>query len=90
MGTYRVEWTCCGSVTETDAWEPSECPICEAAALRKDAERYRWLRKHHSDALLPLAWSHGPAACAIGGDTDAAIDAAMNGANEQDNGGQQG
>lgn len=47
----------------------------------KDAVRYRWLRKNHADALLPLAWSHGPAACAIGGDADAAIDAAMAGAN---------
>ena len=41
MGTYRVEWPCCGSITETDAWEPSECPICEATELRKDAELWR-------------------------------------------------
>ena len=25
---YRKEWTCCGSVTETDAWEPETCPFC--------------------------------------------------------------
>ena len=93
MGAYRVEWPCCGSVTETDAWEPSECPICEADALRKDAERYRWLRG--------LDGSCDSAACvnfnigfdwieAHGVELDEAIDAAMNGANEQDNGGQQG
>ena len=29
MGTYRVEWPCCGSATETEAWEPEQCPFCE-------------------------------------------------------------
>ena len=28
MSTYRVEWDCCGSVTETEAWEPESCPFC--------------------------------------------------------------
>ena len=28
MGMYRKEWGCCNSVTETDAWEPEECPFC--------------------------------------------------------------
>lgn len=28
MSTYRVEWRCCGSVTETEAWEPDSCPFC--------------------------------------------------------------
>jgi hypothetical protein len=28
MSTYRKEWPCCGSVTETQAWEPEECPFC--------------------------------------------------------------
>lgn len=28
MSTYRREWDCCGSVTETDAWEPEFCPFC--------------------------------------------------------------
>lgn len=28
MGMYRKEWSCCGSVTETDAWEPEACPFC--------------------------------------------------------------
>ncbi len=29
MSTYRVEWPCCGSVTETEAWEPDSCPFCD-------------------------------------------------------------
>ena len=38
MGTYRVEWPCCESVTITEAWEPDRCPFCyeppmEASAL---------------------------------------------------------
>lgn len=28
MSTYRNEWPCCGSVTETEAWEPEHCPFC--------------------------------------------------------------
>jgi hypothetical protein len=32
MGTYRKEWPCCGSVTETQAWEPEECPFCTPQA----------------------------------------------------------
>lgn len=28
MSTYRREWACFGSVTETDAWEPEFCPFC--------------------------------------------------------------
>lgn len=66
--------------------DPEHAELYQAlAGVIADAERYRWLRQHHADALLPLAWAHGPAACAIGGDTDAAIDAAMAGANSQDN-----
>ena len=79
MGTYRVEWPCCGSVTETDAWEPSECPICEADALRKDAERYRWLRDkcNHVRVGVHIQFSSNER------DADAAIDAAMQGANDE-------
>ena len=32
MSTYRVEWPCCGSVTETQAWEPERCPFCKPDA----------------------------------------------------------
>ena len=54
MGTYRKEWDCCGSVTETDAWEPDHCPFCTevAAPFRKDAERYRNLREASSALKL--------------------------------------
>ena len=55
MGTYRKEWDCCGSVTETEAWEPEHCPFCtdDAAPFRKDAERYRKLRAQaHSETPL--------------------------------------
>lgn len=30
MGTYRKEWDCCDSVTETQSWEPDVCPFCTA------------------------------------------------------------
>lgn len=52
MSTYRVEWPC-GDVTETEAWEPSECPICaldrvtaerDAAAAKERAAVVAWLR----------------------------------------------
>ena len=49
--------------------------------LRKDAERYRWLREKNPMALLAAAWGLSKEACAIGDDPDAAIDAAINGAN---------
>ena len=31
MSTYRKEWDCCGSVTETYSWEPETCPFCTDA-----------------------------------------------------------
>lgn len=31
MSTYRKEWPCCDSVTETSAWEPEACPFCTPA-----------------------------------------------------------
>ena len=34
MGTYRKEWDCCGSVTETEAWEPERCPFCTDQAAQ--------------------------------------------------------
>ena len=45
--------------------------------LRKEAARYRWHRKHGAMALLCTAWGRSRRACAIGGDCDAATDAAM-------------
>jgi hypothetical protein len=38
MGTYRKEWDCCGSATETDAWEPDNCPFCTPAAAPAAAQ----------------------------------------------------
>ena len=41
MSTYRKEWSCCDSVTETQSWEPAECPFCQSKnnEQSKDAER---------------------------------------------------
>lgn len=38
MSMYRREWDCCGSITETDAWEPEVCPFCTPADANKSAE----------------------------------------------------
>lgn len=43
MGTYRVEWECCDSVTETSCWQPETCPFCTSAGvdIKKKAEEIR-------------------------------------------------
>jgi hypothetical protein len=79
MGTYRKEWDCCGSVTETEAWEPESCPFCtdDAAPFRKDAQRYRWLREHSTEYSLTQKDGYGGRDL-LGWDAlDAAVDAAM-------------
>lgn len=38
MSTYRIEWPCCGDVTETQAWEPAECPFCARLKLLPAAD----------------------------------------------------
>lgn len=40
MSTYRVEWPC-GDVTETDSWEPSECPICRLVEVEAERDALR-------------------------------------------------
>lgn len=71
MGTYRVEWPCCGSATETEAWEPEQCPFCEpdnaandpadpallalAVAARDLAER---LVTVHDDGQYRAVWEY--------------------------------
>lgn len=40
MSTYRVEWPC-GDVTETEAWEPSECPICALDRVTTERDEAR-------------------------------------------------
>lgn len=49
--------------------------LAEVAALRKDAERYRWLKAADPYALCDIAY-RVPAACEVEGDVDATIDAA--------------
>jgi len=73
MGTYRKEWDCCGSVTETDGYEPEQCPFCtaDAAPFRKDAERYLKIRnasmddrnrlEHYAGQALDVALDASPA-----------------------------
>lgn len=39
MSTYRKEWTCCGSVSETEGYEPEQCPFC---SFNFDAEAVGW------------------------------------------------
>lgn len=63
---------------ETSAWSTSYVRSLNEAALARltlDALRYRWLRRTAPEALLMIAW-RTPAACEVGGDCDAAIDAA--------------
>jgi hypothetical protein len=33
VSTYRKEWPCCGEVTETEAWEPEDCPFCRGERI---------------------------------------------------------
>ena len=88
MGTYRKEWECCGSVTETEAWEPENCPFCtdDAAPFRKDAERYRWLRESKQGCIRldgspntpgDMRWANPQYIHWIDGVLDDVIDAAM-------------
>lgn len=53
----------------------------ENEALRKDADRYRWLRDNDwlTEGLLKIFWSHEEFEQLIGDELDAAIDAAMKG-----------
>lgn len=50
MGTYRVEWPCCGSATETEAWEPEQCPFCELDNAPADPALLALARKEVGDA----------------------------------------
>lgn len=36
MSMYRKEWGCCGSITETEAWEPEDCPFCKPLAQQTE------------------------------------------------------
>jgi len=49
----------------------------DLAALRKDADRYRWLQHGHSGHIEVVEWIGPHAAGMIGDDLDALVDAAM-------------
>lgn len=34
MSFYRIEWPCCGDVSETNCWEPERCPFCSIPAAQ--------------------------------------------------------
>lgn len=36
MGAYRQTCADCGDTTETDSWEPEECPFCRVKELEQD------------------------------------------------------
>jgi hypothetical protein len=78
MGTYRIEWSCCGSVSETEAYEPESCPFCTdyAAPFRKNAARYLWLREH-GDTNCTEKDGYGGQTLKTGEDLDTSVDKAM-------------
>lgn len=47
MGTYRQTCSKCGDSTETESWEPEDCPFCELESLR---EAVRKVKTHVRDA----------------------------------------
>lgn len=49
MSTYRVEWPCCGIVTETQCLEPEECPFCKED---RNADRWRHFSSSPQTALM--------------------------------------
>jgi hypothetical protein len=71
MSMYRKEWACCGSVTETDAWEPDSCPFCTPARAEQPFVLSDTLRDKVRDAIADAlgdaydctrvwsAWSYG-------------------------------
>ncbi len=51
MSMYRNEWICCGSVTETDGWDPDACPFCTPAAPAPVAQPDDPMTPSHVDAV---------------------------------------
>lgn len=52
MSTYRKEWPCCDSVTETEAWEPEQCPFCTAQPRPAiDQDTLAGVRRYLNDVL---------------------------------------
>jgi hypothetical protein len=57
MGTYRVDWDCCGSVSETESWEPEHCPFCAGQKLRAEIEQLKQ-DLHFANGVADLAMKH--------------------------------
>jgi hypothetical protein len=74
----RLRWLETG--TTTTAADAIEALVAERDALRRDAERYWWLRRERYDDELPSVQSVSVGCIGVtleGNDLDAAIDAAM-------------
>ena len=55
MSTYRIEWPCCGSVTETQGYEPDACPFCTNPAPSAP-EGMVLVPTEPTDKMLEAAW----------------------------------
>lgn len=57
MSTYRVEWPCCDSVTETEGYEPEACPFCNEPekGSKVSREHYEALERER-DGLVSRVW----------------------------------
>lgn len=59
MSMYRKEWGCCGSITETDAWEPEDCPFCKPLAHQAEPVEPVATLTAQRDALLEALKTYG-------------------------------
>jgi hypothetical protein len=60
MGTYRKEWDCCDSVTETESREPEDCPFCVGLSPAGPPNR-EWLGLTHEEVeeVEGQCWTRG-------------------------------
>ena len=60
MGMYRKTFDCCGSVTETDAWEPEHCPFCHPAQAPQQEGQARELPPltRYNPTVAPFGYDH--------------------------------
>lgn len=54
MSTYRVEWPCCGRVSETENWQPETCPFCKSPNNSKIARLERELAELRAKGAASL------------------------------------
>jgi len=71
MSTYRVEWECCGSVTETEAYEPDKCPFCENSDLASALKNLLSRIENDKDAKKWFLDEQQAARKALGGEENA-------------------